>query len=115
MSLKIYADDMEIIIDGESEVFNGLVLQVKAIKALIETLDFKFAQEEDMEASQKSYLVLLDAIGAMLKVEMPVFDNDETPNIETVNQFLTWILEKEVHKQPGYAELLDQDEEDNWY
>ena len=37
--------------------------QVKAIKALIEMMDFKFVEEEDPEAQQKVFLSLIDTIG----------------------------------------------------
>ncbi|KAA0780882.1 hypothetical protein [Bacillus cereus] len=57
-------------------------------------------------------MVLLDAISAMLKIDMPGFDNDETKNIEVVHQFLSWVLEQRIHKKPQYAELLDQDKDD---
>lgn len=109
MSLKFYDEGLEIQINGESEISNGLDLQVKAIKTLIQLLDFKTALEKDKEIEKKTYLILLDVIGSLLKIDIPGFDNDEIPNIETVHQFLSSVLKQELHKQPGYAELLDQD------
>jgi hypothetical protein len=115
---KIIANlgDTKVTIEGPSEQFGSLDLQVKAIKGLIEMLDFKFVEEEDPGSRQKVYLALLDTIGAMLKVDMVAFNNDDTRNIETVHQFLTWVLKERVHEQPGYAELLDQEdaEEPDW-
>jgi hypothetical protein len=116
MPLEVHFDGVKVQVDGESNVFNGLDLQVKAIKGLIETMDFNFAQEDDMEIDQKTYLVLLDAIGSMLRANMHAFDTENSKNIEVVHQFLSWVIKNDVHKQPEYAKALDQkdDEEQGW-
>ncbi|WP_042375317.1 hypothetical protein [Neobacillus jeddahensis] len=104
--------DTVVTVEGPTEQFGSLGLQINAIKGLIEMLNFKSVEEDDPEASQKAYLVLLDTIGAMLKTESPAFDNDNTRNIEAVHQFLEWVLKAKIHEQTGYSELLDKDEED---
>lgn len=109
MPLKFYDEGLEIQINGDSEIISDLDLQVKAIKTLIESLDFKSAKKSDREIEQKTYLILLDVIGSLLKIDIPGFDHGETANIETVHQFLSQILKQEVHKQPGYIELLDKE------
>lgn len=115
-SFTVNYDDLTISVEGNSEQFGGLDLQVKAIQALIEMMDFKFAEEEDPEAQQKVFLSLIDTIGAMMKLDFHGFD-DEKMNIEFVKDFIEWTIANKLHKQPEYAQLLDQvnQEDDSWF
>jgi hypothetical protein len=111
-TISIQSGDIKINIEGNSEQFGGLDLQVKAVKALIEVMDFKFAEEEDFEIRQKVYLQILDAVGSMIKLDFEGF-SDEKRNIEAVRDFLDWVLEEKLHEHPGYKELLDQPQEED--
>jgi hypothetical protein len=111
--ITVMSDGIEINIDGKSGVFNGIDLQIEAIRLLIETIDYKFAEEIDPEARQKTSLRLLDAIGAAIKVDMRMYGHETNMrNIEAVQDFLNWIIKEKIHEQPTYAYFLDNSDED---
>ncbi|ATA58808.1 hypothetical protein [Geobacillus stearothermophilus] len=103
-------EGISIEIKGPSNQFGALDLQVQAIKSLISTMDFKFAEEGDFEVRQKVYLQILDAVGSMIKLDFEGFI-DEKRNIEAVCDFLNWVLEEKIYELSGYRELLDQSAE----
>ena len=45
-----------------------------------------------------------------MKLDFHGFD-DEKMNIEFVKDFIEWVIKSNIHKQPEYAELLDQKNE----
>ncbi|MGG2197873.1 hypothetical protein [Paenibacillus validus] len=111
--IHLTTDGMEISINGESGMFNGIDLQIGAIRALVEMIDYKFAEEIDPEVRQKATLRILDAVGAAIKVDMRMFGHDaEMKNIEAVQEFLSWITTERIHEQPTYAYFLDNATED---
>ncbi|WP_374723599.1 hypothetical protein [Calidifontibacillus erzurumensis] len=109
--IKVNFGDLEIKIKGKSDQFWGLDLQVEAIKALIEMIDLKFAREKDAEIVQKVYLSILDTLGANLKVDIMGF-NSKKRNIEAVNEFIKWCLDEKLYEREGFAELLDQEDDE---
>ncbi|MGG2201402.1 hypothetical protein [Paenibacillus validus] len=111
--IHLTTDGIEISINGESGMFNGIDLQIEAIRALVEMIDYKFAEEVDPEARQKATLRILDAVGAAIKIDMRMFGYDaEMKNIEAVQEFLSWITTERIHEQPTYAYFLDNTIED---
>jgi hypothetical protein len=74
-SIFIQSDGVKIDVKGITEQYSGLDLQVKAITAIIEMIDYKFAEEDDPEIRQKVALQILDSIGSSIKYGMIGFSN----------------------------------------
>lgn len=90
IEIKDIKTDLEIEIRGTAKVFGGNDLKLRAILLLIDSLDYKFQEEEDPDISQKDYLKILQAIGKQIKQE-GFFDNNLS-EIEIVKQFLDYNL-----------------------
>jgi hypothetical protein len=109
--IEIHSNGITITVEGESEIFGGVDLQLKAAQAIIENMDFKFAQEhKDYEYPQMAYIQIINSLGRQMK-----WDGDypgRMTNIEIVQYFLNWLIEEGIHETPKYAALqLDRDEE----
>jgi hypothetical protein len=109
--ISIQSDDVKVEVKGITKQFGGLDLQVKAIVALIEMIDYKFAEEDDPEIRQKVALQILDSIGSSIKYNMIGFNNRKKKNVEVTQEFLNWIINTNIYEQPEYASLLDIEEE----
>ncbi|MEC0089916.1 hypothetical protein [Paenibacillus macquariensis] len=110
--VEMFSEDININIEGKSDIFGGVDLSVKAAREIIESLDFKFAYETvGMEYSQIAHIQLVSSIGRSIK--NLGFYPDEMPNIEVIQHFLNWFIdEAKLHETEKYATLLEEDEED---
>jgi hypothetical protein len=111
-AIYIESDDVKIEVTGKSNQLGGLDLQVKAITSLIEMIDYKFAESKDPEIRQKVALQILDSLGSCIKYDMIGFSNRNKKNIEVTQEFINWIINTNVHKQPEYAAFLDKEEQE---
>lgn len=109
--IEINSNGTTIKIEGESDIFGGVDLQIKAAQALIENMDFKFAHEHiTYEYSQMAYVQIINSLGRLMKWDGDYPDN--MSNIEIVQSFLNWFIEEGIHETPKYVALqLDHDEE----
>ncbi|WP_342480258.1 hypothetical protein NST07_23515 [Paenibacillus sp. FSL L8-0340] len=108
--ILIRSEDVTVTINGEHEIFMGADLQLKAVKAIIESMDFKFAHEDDYAYSQKAHIQIINSLGKSIKSE-GIYP-DEMPNILVVQSFLNWFIDDEkLHENKVYAELLKDDED----
>lgn len=105
-------DDFRMILQGEHKSFVALDLQLKAIKNLIESADFKFDIEDDPYVEEKYILSILDSIGHILK---NYFHNEiDKKNIELVKIFLDNIIENKDHEKDIFKNILDQQDIDDY-
>lgn len=110
--IEVTYGDMIIKIEGKSQIFGGLDLQVNAIKALISMMDMKFAEEKDEYARDKVYLQILDAVGSHIRLDS-IFPAKETEkNVHVTKKYLDWIIESEIDEVPQIKMLLDAADED---
>lgn len=110
--IEINSNGTSIRIEGKSEIFGGVDLQIKAAQAVIENMDFKFAHEhKTYEYSQMAYVQIINSLGRLMKWDGDY--PDRMTNIEIVQYFLlNWLIEEGIHENPKYAALqLDQGEE----
>ncbi|MDA1675241.1 hypothetical protein [Bacillus cereus group sp. TH152-1LC] len=68
-----FGENINYVIEGEYEKkfshFGGLDLMLRAIEELITDMDFKFAEENDGEASNKIYTELFKMIAQKIRIE----------------------------------------------
>lgn len=101
---EINMPDLQIVINDHDskQPFPLLFSQLKAIKELIENLDFKLEMDEDFDIVQKSYISILSSIGNLLKTWVP---NQETKHPLEVTKFiLDFILEEKLHEHDEYVD-----------
>ncbi|MFD2384987.1 hypothetical protein ACFSWD_28380 [Paenibacillus xanthanilyticus] len=110
--IEIFSEGINVTITGEGDekVFGNVDLSLKAAVATIEMLDFKFALDVDDNYAQKAHVQLLHAIGGSIKAGG--FYPSEATNLQVAQSFLNWFLENKLDKEPEYAELLKQDEDE---
>jgi hypothetical protein len=99
-------EDITVILQGESNVFGGADLQLRAALYLIGSIDFKFQEESDPYIRDKTYITLIDQIGALLKANSDM----KAMNIEVAKQFIESFIEDNSHKSKVFKDLLDQEE-----
>ncbi|KAA8787848.1 hypothetical protein EC604_28915 [Paenibacillus amylolyticus] len=88
------ADANEIVVEGNSEIFGGVDLQIQAITAMLENLNFKFAYDHvGPDYADQSFLRILEALGSALKAE-GVYP-DGISNMEAVQYYLKFTLDQE--------------------
>jgi hypothetical protein len=109
--IEINSNGTTIRIEGKSDIFGGVDLQIKAAQAVIENMDFKFAHEhKTYEYSQMAYVQIINSLGRLMKWDGDY--PDRMTNIEIVQYFLNWLIEEGIHETPKYVALqLDQHEE----
>ncbi|WP_145153925.1 hypothetical protein [Paenibacillus xylanexedens] len=89
-----YADDNEIVVEGNSEIFGGVDLQIHAITAMLENLDFKFAYDHaGHDYADNAFLKILDSLGSAIKAEGPYPEG--MSNLEAVQYYLKFTLDQE--------------------
>lgn len=103
---------LAVAIQGKEEVYWNNDLKLAAIKHLIRMLDFKQMMDEDIYASEKYYLTILDALGCSLSWNYP-FHDDEKRNIEKVSTFIKHALDSGRLEQYEEEGLIDQKEDDD--
>lgn len=108
--IQLHSDELKITIEGEGDVFGSLDLQVKAIKALIEMINFKFAMEIDEYAQDKVYLQIFDALGILIKSDS--LGDKSLKNVEVAHSYLEFALRNKIHQLPQIQFLLDVVEEE---
>ncbi|MFS0855199.1 hypothetical protein [Paenibacillus taichungensis] len=87
--------DNEIVVEGNSEIFGGVDLQITTITTMLESLDFKFAHDHvGHDYADKSFTKILDSLGAALKGEIPEYPEGMS-NIEFVQYYLKFMLEED--------------------
>lgn len=88
-NIHLTSEDLIIKIEGADEQkyahFGGIDLQLKAIKLLIEQLDFKFAEENDSGAPQKILNEILETVGETYKYHI---GEDELSNKDAIKYLL---------------------------
>ncbi|MEK4008352.1 hypothetical protein [Paenibacillus sp. FSL H3-0333] len=105
--IEIHSNGVAITVEGESEIFGGVDLQLKAAQAIIENMDFKFAHEhKTYEYSQMAYIQIIDSLGRLIQMDGDY--PDDCSNIEAVKLFLDWVIEDRIHETPKYAVLLSE-------
>jgi hypothetical protein len=110
--IEIRSDGLKIIVKGDSKIFGGVDLSLKAALTLIESLDFKFAQDHvGFDYPQKAHIQVINSLGRSIKAQG--FYPDELSNIEVVQHFLNWFIEQNIHESDEYTSLL-KDEEDEY-
>ncbi|EJW14365.1 hypothetical protein M5X17_00135 [Paenibacillus alvei] len=103
--------DLKIIIQGESEVFGGNDLKLRAALDLIGSFDFKFQEEDDPYIRDKTYITLIDRIGAMMKSYWLDPSMEKKMNIEAVKDFIEFVINEKMHESREFKNLLDQEDE----
>lgn len=113
-TLEFVSQDVSVKVEGKSEIFGGVDLQVAAAKQLLSFIDFKFAQEHaGMDYPQKAHIQLINAIGSTIKDQG--YYPDELSNLEVVQGFLNWFLDDaKLHQTEEYVELLKEDEDEEF-
>jgi hypothetical protein len=87
--------DKEITVEGSSDIFGGLGLQINAIKVMLENLDFKFAYDHvGYDYADKAFLQILDSLGSALKSEITEYP-EGISNIKFVQYYLKFLLEED--------------------
>ena len=100
---------IRITIEGKSEIFGGNDLLFKSILSLIQSLDFKFQEENDPNISSKYYLSIMDILGVMIKEDS--YLDDEMPNLHSVKYFIETALENKWDENPKFTKYFVKDEE----
>ncbi|MFB5678770.1 hypothetical protein [Paenibacillus terreus] len=103
--------DLKIIIQGESEEFGSNDLKLRAALNLIESFDFKFQEEDDPYIRDKTYITLIDLIGAMIKSYWLDPSMKQKMNIEVVKDFIEFFINEKMHESRDFKGLLDQEDE----
>lgn len=104
--LVITQEDLKITIEGESEVFGGADLQLKALLALIQ-FDFKFQEEVDMDIRTKYYLTILNRLGAVMLWDD--FTGKPTDNkLEYIKKYIGWAIDQKTIESPGVVEFMSR-------
>ncbi|WDQ34961.1 hypothetical protein PTQ21_12250 [Paenibacillus marchantiae] len=94
-SIFNHGEDNEIVVEGNSEIFGGVDLQVSAITAMLENLDFKFANDHlGNDYADKAFTKILDSMGRALKAETEEYP-DGMSNIEFIQYYLKFMLEED--------------------
>ncbi|MMZ54846.1 hypothetical protein D1872_166750 [compost metagenome] len=84
----------EIVVEGNSEIFGGVDLQINAIKVMLENLDFKFARDQaGYDYSDKAFLQIIDSLGSALRAEGEYPEG--ISNVEAVLYYLKFALEED--------------------
>ncbi|MGG4481230.1 hypothetical protein [Paenibacillus illinoisensis] len=97
-SIFNHGGDNEIVVEGNSEIFGGVDLQVNAITTMLGSLDFKFAHDHvGYEYADKAFTKILDSLGGALKAEIAEYP-DGMSNIEFVQYYLNFMLEEDNKK-----------------
>lgn len=99
--------DLNIVIQGESEDFGGNDLILRAALYLIGSLNFKFQEEKDPIIREKTYIALIDRIGALIKADWD--DSEQKMNIEAVKDFIDFFITEKMHEGREFKNLLDQE------
>lgn len=103
-----HEQDLKVEICGESEIFEGVDLKLKAINSLIHSLDFKYANEEFADYDEKAMITIIDEVGRLLQ-NADQFRAES--NIHSVQAFLNWFIKIRLHETSDYrAILLDSEE-----
>lgn len=103
--------DLNIIIQGESEVFGGNDLKLRAALDLIGSFDFKLQEEDDPYIRDKTYITLIDLIGALIKSYWLDPSMKKKMNIEAVKDFIEFFMNEKMHESREFKHLLDQENE----
>jgi hypothetical protein len=108
--IEIHLNGITITVEGESEIFGGVDLQLKATQAIIENMDFKFAHEhKTYDYSEMAYIQIINSLGRLIKWDGDY--PDECSNIEAVRLFLNMFIEEGTHETPKYVALLSEENE----
>ncbi|WP_336883822.1 hypothetical protein [Priestia koreensis] len=112
--LELTSGDVTINLTGPTMTFNGLDLQIKGILKLLDTLDFKFAVDKDYDFPLKAFLMVLDKLGSVMRLEGDY--GRERSNLEVVAAFLEWVSENGLADSKMFKELLSKygDGETDW-
>jgi hypothetical protein len=105
--IEYHSEDLKIVIEGEGDIFGSLDLKVRAIKALIANIDFKFAEEIDEYAKDKVFLQIIDSLGSLIKSDAMFPQDSKQINIDVTRKYLEWVIEVKQHEIPQINFLLD--------
>lgn len=94
-SIFNHGGDNELVVEGDSEIFGGVDLQVSAITTMLDNLDFKFAHDHvGYDYADKAFEQILDSLGGALKAEVAEYPEGMS-NIEFVQYYLKFMLEED--------------------
>jgi hypothetical protein len=89
---------------AETQPFPKLFAQMKAVKAIIENLDFTLEMDEDFEISQKVFISILTSVGNLHKQMIPVHGNKS--GLEVTKFILDFIVEQKIDQLEEYQEFI---------
>lgn len=99
--------NIKVTIEGESKVFGGADLLLKAVQELISSFDFKFQEDENPGVQEQYYISIIDSIGEIMKLDFPGDDTSKR-NIEVVRDYLNYFLEENLYEDNRFKDLLDK-------